>query len=89
MKNIMKIQEENKTQFNRFRKKRKKCEVGDLVAIQRTQFDSDLKLKEKYFGPYKVTVIKTNNSYDLEKVGIHEETFVTSSVAKYLKPWVQ
>ena len=45
----MRIQEENKTQFNRSRKKPKKYKVRDLVAIQRTQFGSGLKLKRKVF----------------------------------------
>ena len=42
-KNIMKVQKENKRQFNRFWKKPKKYEEGDLVAIKRTQFGSGLK----------------------------------------------
>ena len=49
--------------------------MGDLVAIQRTQFGSDPKLKEKYFGPYKVTAAKKNDLYDEEKVGMHEGSF--------------
>ena len=40
----MKIQEENKIQFNRSWKKPKIYEMGDLVAIQRTQFGSGLKV---------------------------------------------
>ena len=59
--------------------------MSDLVAIQRTQFGSGLKLKEKYFGPYKVTTVKTNDHYDVEKVGIYKGPFVTSSIAEYLK----
>ena len=38
-KNIINIQEENERQFNKSLVKPKKYEIGDVVAIQRTQVD--------------------------------------------------
>ena len=46
---ILKIQEENKKQHDKKCKAAHKYNVGDLVAIQRTQFRSGLKLRIKYF----------------------------------------
>ena len=46
---ILKIQEENKKQHDKKCKATHKYNVGDLVAIQRTQFRSGLKLRIKYF----------------------------------------
>ena len=45
-----------------------------------------LKLKEKKSGPYSVAAVEKKNRYDVEKVGIHEGTSVTSSAEEYLKP---
>ena len=52
-------------------------------------FLRDMKLKEKYFGLYRVIALKTNNRYDGEKVEILEEPFITSNIPKYLKLWFQ
>ncbi|GFV72438.1 hypothetical protein TNCV_639001 [Trichonephila clavipes] len=41
---------------------------GDLVAIQRTQFGSGLKLRPKFLGPYKVIEVKPRDRYNLERV---------------------
>lgn len=62
----MKIQGENKKQF---KKKRKEVyEVNDLVPIQRTQYGTWIKLKEKFHGAYRDTKVKSNSHYDVEKV---------------------
>nr|XP_022912019.1 uncharacterized protein LOC111423000 [Onthophagus taurus] len=53
-KQIARIQEENKRNYNKRRKKARVYEVGDWVAVQRTQFESGLKLRIKLLGPYKV-----------------------------------
>ncbi|GFW34874.1 retrovirus-related Pol polyprotein from transposon 17.6 [Trichonephila clavipes] len=55
--NILKMREENCRNFNKKRKKAYQYEIGDIVAIQRTQFGTGLKLRPKFFGPYEV--IKT------------------------------
>lgn len=85
--NILKIQAENMHQFNRNRKKPRKYKKNDLVAIQRTQGGPGLKLRPKFFGPYKITDVKKNDRYDVEKVGIHEGPRITSTAADHIKPW--
>ncbi|GFT71760.1 hypothetical protein TNCV_3199961 [Trichonephila clavipes] len=50
--NILKMQEENCRNFNKKRKKAFQYEIGDIVAIQRTQFGTGLKLRRKFFDPY-------------------------------------
>ncbi|GFY78902.1 uncharacterized protein TNIN_169451 [Trichonephila inaurata madagascariensis] len=53
--NIQKIQAENKRTYDRKRKKAPRYRKGDLVAIQRTQFDGFKKFKgPKFLGPYKI-----------------------------------
>ncbi|GFW85301.1 blastopia polyprotein [Trichonephila clavipes] len=52
--NILKMQEENCRNFNKKRKKAYQYEIGDIVAIQRTQFGTGLKQRPKFFGPYEV-----------------------------------
>ncbi|GFU53611.1 integrase catalytic domain-containing protein [Trichonephila clavipes] len=47
--NILKMQEENCRNFNKKRKKAYQYEIGDIVAIQRTQFGTGLKLRPKFF----------------------------------------
>lgn len=63
--NILKIQEENKKTYNRKRKESRKYKEGQLVAIQRTQFGTGLKLRPKYFGPYKIAEVKPKDRYDV------------------------
>ncbi|GFX55584.1 tigger transposable element-derived protein 6 [Trichonephila clavipes] len=45
----------NKKTYNKKRKKAPGYQVGDLVAVQRTQFGGGLKLRPKFFGPYQIT----------------------------------
>lgn len=49
---ILKVQKENRKQFNKRRQHASQYQVGDLVAIKRTHFGPGLKLKSKYLGPY-------------------------------------
>ncbi|GFY31347.1 transposon Tf2-6 polyprotein [Trichonephila clavipes] len=70
--NIQKIQAENKKTYDRKRKKAPRYQKEDLVAIQRTQFGSGLKLRPKFLGPYKVIEVKPRDRYNLERVGNHE-----------------
>ena len=60
---------------------------GDLVAIQRIQFESGLKLWLKFLGPYKVTKVKTNDRYDVKMVGNHEGPITTNTAADHVKAW--
>ncbi|GFT21546.1 transposon Tf2-6 polyprotein [Trichonephila clavipes] len=86
--NIQKIQAENKRTYDRKRKKAPRYQKGDLVAIQRTQFGSGLKLRPKFLGPYKVIEVKPRDRYNLERVGNHEGPKLTSSadLMKFYSP---
>lgn len=69
---ISNTQEENKRNYNSERKEAKQYQVGDLVAISKTQFSTGAKLKPKNLGPYKITRAKGNERYDVERVGKHD-----------------
>lgn len=85
--NIAKLQDENRKSFNRNRKPAMKYKVGDLVAIQRTQFGGGLKLKGKFLGPYEVTRVNRHDRYGVTKIGQHTGPNVTSTAADLMKPW--
>lgn len=84
---ILKVQSENKRTYNLRRKSARRYNVGDLVAIKRTQFGSNLKLKPKFLGPYQIVKVKQNNSYDVQKVGSSDGPKNTTTCAEYVKPW--
>lgn len=86
-KQIAKTQEENRRGFNKKRKVARSYQVGDLVAIQRTQFGPGLKLKGKFLGPYRVRKVLRNDRYLVEKVGEHEGPQNTSTSADHMKYW--
>ncbi|GFU93991.1 retrovirus-related Pol polyprotein from transposon 17.6 [Trichonephila clavipes] len=77
--NILKMQEENCRNFNKKRKKAYQYEIGDIVAIQRTQFGTGLKLRPKFFGPYEVVKVKPKDRYDVRKIGLHEGQYCIHS----------
>ena len=85
---IVKVQEENRNNYNKNRREPIKYELGCLVAIKRTQFGSGLKLIPKYLGPYRITKIKRNDRYDVEKVDVNTSgPLRTSTAADHMKPW--
>lgn len=84
---IDKIMEENRKTFNSKRKEARKYDVGDVVAIAKTQFDTGAKLKKKFYGPYKISEVHGNDRYNVEKVEIHEGLHKTSTSADNVKPW--
>lgn len=84
---IASIQQSNKKDFDLRRKEARKYNVGDIVAIKRTQFGSGLKLRPKFWGPYEVTKVQPNDRYQVKKNGIHEGSHITSSSADFMKPW--
>lgn len=86
-KQIAKVQAENQKNFNKRRKKAKGYQEGDLVAIKRTQFTTQAKLKPRFFGPYKITAVKSCDRYNVEKLGDTEGPKHTSSSADLMKPW--
>ncbi|GBL93950.1 Transposon Tf2-9 polyprotein [Araneus ventricosus] len=57
------------------------------LHIKRTQHGPGLKFKSKFLGPYKITKIKPNDTYDVKKIGFVEGPVHTSTCAEYLKPW--
>ncbi|KAH0948747.1 hypothetical protein HN011_000990 [Eciton burchellii] len=68
------IQKESRRGFSRKRKKKKAltyCE-NDLAAIKDTQQGPELKLANKYLGPYKIIKVLRNNQYVVRKMGDHE-----------------
>lgn len=86
-KNILKVQEENKRGYNKKRKKAHIYKKGDLVAVQRTQYGTGMKLKPKFLGPYAVVRVKPNDRYDVRKVGEHDGPMQTSASADHMKLW--
>uniref|UniRef100_A0A1B0DPN9 Integrase catalytic domain-containing protein n=1 Tax=Phlebotomus papatasi TaxID=29031 RepID=A0A1B0DPN9_PHLPP len=52
---ILKVQAENKRTYDKRRKPPRKYHVGDLVAIEKTQFGTGQKVKPKFLGPYEVS----------------------------------
>lgn len=85
---IIKVQEENRRNYNRKRKEGTSYQINDLVAIKRTQFGPGLKLRAKFQGPYKITRVMRNDRYSVAKVGDHEGPNTTSTSADHMKPWV-
>lgn len=84
---ITKIQNENRRNYNKNRKEAYQYQIGDHVAIKRTQSGSGLKLKPKNLGPYEVTKKQPNDRYQLQKIGIHEGPFSTKSSADNMSLW--
>lgn len=84
---ILAIRDENNQTYNAKRKPAMQYQVGDLVAIKRTQFGTGLKLQSKNFGPYKIIKSKGNDRYDVQKLGIHDGPFCTSSSADNMTKW--
>ena len=85
---ILKIQEENKKTFIMRRKQGQTYKEGDIVAIQRTQYGNALKLKQKFFGPYKVIKILGKDRYEVEKMDSDKEgPKRTTTIVDYMKRW--
>lgn len=84
---IIKIQSQNKIQYNESRKAARKYNVDDLVTIAKTQFATGAKLEPKTIGPYKITKVKANDRYEVEKIGETDGPKKTDTAADYIKPW--
>lgn len=84
---ILRTQEENRRTFNRRRRDARRYRVGDLIAIKRTQLGPGLKLKVKFLGPYAVTKVKPNDTYEVAREGMFEGPGQTTTCAEYMKPW--
>ncbi|KZC08081.1 hypothetical protein WN55_10802 [Dufourea novaeangliae] len=86
---LQRIQQENRKQYDKRRKRARVYQEGDLVAVQRTQSAPGLKLAGKFLGQYEITRILRNDRYMVAKVGEHEGPRVTSTSADHLKPWIE
>ncbi|GFT23886.1 peptidase A2 domain-containing protein [Trichonephila clavipes] len=75
----------NKKTYNKKRKKFPEYQVGDLVAVQRTQFGGGLKIRPKFFRPYHITEVKPRDRYIVEKVRDHAGPNVTATSADLMK----
>lgn len=85
---ILKIQEENRRNFNSKRKEGQKYKTGDIIAIQRTQFGNALKLKQKFFGPYKVVKELGKDRYEVRKLDNSKEgPKHTTTAVDFMKRW--
>ncbi|GFX00124.1 retrovirus-related Pol polyprotein from transposon 297 [Trichonephila clavipes] len=88
-KQIYKVQDENRRTYNLRRRQAHKYQLHDLVSIKRTQLGPGfLKLKQKYLGPYKVTKVKHNDTYDVEKCDFVDGPSKTSTCAEFMKLWL-
>lgn len=87
VKQISKIQQENRTSYNKKRKQANQYKIGNLVAIKRMQRGPGLKMHTQFIGPYKVTKVLRNDRYLVEKLYDHEGPNKTSSAADFMKPW--
>ncbi|GFW47524.1 transposon Tf2-9 polyprotein [Trichonephila clavipes] len=56
--NIQHVQDISKAQFDKKRKQPHIYKKGELVAIKRTQFGTGLKLRPKFYGPYRIKTVK-------------------------------
>lgn len=83
---ILRLQEENKKSYNAKRKLARRYNIGDLVAIKRTQFGGS-KLTANNFGPYEIVKDNGNDRYEVTKVGIHEGPFRTTTSADNMSKW--
>lgn len=87
---ILEIQRENQkhsTTFNKRCRHASQYQVGDLVAVKRTQLGPGLKLKPKYLGPYRIGKVKDNDTYDVVREGTHEGPKHTTTCAEYIRRW--
>jgi len=85
--NIEIVQQENRRSFNKKRKVEIEYALGELVAIKRTQYGTEMKLRPKFFGPYKVTKKLNHGRYVVKKEGNQEGPNITTTAAEYMKKW--
>ncbi|XP_037931375.1 uncharacterized protein LOC119666164 [Teleopsis dalmanni] len=84
---IIAAQNAYKKQFDSKRKQENVYNLGDLIAIKRTQFGAGRKLASEYVGPYKVTKVKRNGRYEVEKAANTEGPNNTSTSCDNMKLW--
>ena len=75
--------------YNWQRRRTSLYKIRDLVADKQTQFGPNVKLKAKYFGPYKIIRVKGRDIYDVTREGYYNRLQCTTIFTKYIKPWTQ
>lgn len=81
---IEKAQHDQQRSYNLRARQAPTYQIGDVVAIKRTQFGPGKKYAAEYLGPYKITNVKPNSRYDVEKIS-GEGPKKTSTAASHLK----
>lgn len=84
---IEKAQFEYKRQYDKKRKPEREYNVGDLVAIKRTQFVTGKKLASEFMGPYEITQVNRKGRYKVRKVAACEGPNVTATSGDHMKSW--
>lgn len=84
---ILKTQEENRKMYNLRRRKSIQYKLDDLMAIKRTQLGPGRKLCAKYLGPYRITMLKLNDTYDVQRTLPGEGPMNTSIYVEFMKLW--
>lgn len=84
---IQQAQDSYKKQYDSKRRPEIVYQVGDLVAIRRTQFIAGKKLASEFLGPYEVTKVKRNGRYDVRKAADVEGPTNTSTSCGHMKLW--
>jgi len=79
------VQQESKRSFNEKMKVETEYAAFQLGAIKITQYGTGMKLRPKFFGPYKETKKLNHGSYEVKKEGNQVGPNYTTTAAEYLK----
>lgn len=85
--NIQRIQEKNRKTASKVTKPATVYKEGELVAIQRTQYGTGIKISPKFYGSYEVTKVKRGDRYEVARVGQGDGPERTSTAADFMKPY--
>lgn len=84
---IKTVQQKNKRIFEKRKHRRSHYNVGELIAIRRTQVKPGLKFAAKFLGPYEVMRIMRYGRYAVQKIGDHEG-LQTVTIIEFMKLWL-
>uniref|UniRef100_A0A182NDS7 Uncharacterized protein n=1 Tax=Anopheles dirus TaxID=7168 RepID=A0A182NDS7_9DIPT len=84
---IDQAQRRYKEQFDKKRKPALGYNLGELVAIKRTQYVAGRKLASEYLGPYEVVQVNRKGRYRVRKEGNGEGPVSTSTSDDNMKLW--